>query len=317
MARTGSVAAVTREDILCGQCQEATASIFCYECRERFCPACSSNVHQRGRLREHTLLPYQPGDLDSNGYFGAAVGTAEVPSGILQRSKSPVVGGSYVCCPKHPEEFLQFFCLQCECECICAECAVHGDHRGHEVLNVRHAYTSMSGRIAEALNKAKARADEQQIADQEARRQLKEVELVIEQGRQAMQDAFRNMRASLAQKEAQLLRDVDETAREAVVQLESKTDSIDGHVRTINCCQEQLRTLDMGDDEVRALNGYAKIRAQILTVLGPLNGIDDGSQNDLEDLKQNVQRVFDAQIEAVSVLSSHVTDIRRTDTLSQ
>merc|ERR1711924_378796 len=50
---------------------------------------------------------------------------------------------------------------------------------------------------------------------------------------------------------------------------------------------------------------------------GHLTGIDDGSQNDLEDLKQNVQRVFDAQIEAVSVLSSHVTDIRRTDTLSQ
>ena len=47
-----------REEI-CGQCQESVASLHCRECREHFCSTCSANIHQRGRLREHTLLPLQ------------------------------------------------------------------------------------------------------------------------------------------------------------------------------------------------------------------------------------------------------------------
>lgn len=302
----------SRED-LCGQCQEAPAELHCRECRERFCRACSANLHQRGRLREHTQVPLNGGGSLAGGLGLDNVGAAAERMGAVERSKSPLFGGREVYCPLHPEDHLQFFCLTCESECICAECAVHGEHRGHDVLNVRHAYKNMSTRIADALSKAQARTDDQQKALQLANSQRQEVELVIEKGKQAIQEAFEKMRTSLGQKEAQLLRDAEQTERLASEQLQNKTLAAEGHVRTLQEAQTALRKLETRGDEVKALNSYARVRSKVLTVLGPMDGLDHSIERELEELKSQVQGVLDSQVAEVSVLSSRVADIRRAD----
>lgn len=311
----------TREEV-CGQCQEASAELHCRECRERFCAPCSANLHQRGRLREHTVLPLSAqvarSRVDSSlGGGGGGGGSLGGSIGVVDRSKSPLFGSCEVYCPLHPEDHLQFFCLECESECICAECAVHGEHKGHDVLNVRHAYKNMNGRIADALSKAQARTSEQQKALQLANSQRQEVEIVIEKGKQAIQEAFEKMRTSLSQKEAQLLRDAEATERAASEQLQSKRLMAEGLVRSLQEAQAALKKLDTRGDEVRALNTYAKIRAKVLTVLGPMDGLDNNIEHELEDLKSQVQHVLDMQVAEVATLSSHVADIRRADAAGQ
>merc|ERR1712072_1346316 len=125
------------------------------------------------------------------------------------------------------------------------------------------------------------------------------------------------MRNTLAQKEVQLLRDADETERSATEQLQTKTRTADGHVLTLQECQAQLRKLETRGDEVRALNSYARIRSKVLTVLGPMDGIDHSIQMELEDLKQKVQSVLDIQVAEVAALSSRVADIRRAEAAAQ
>lgn len=57
-------------------------------------------------------------------------------------SKTPMITGVQgvsSLCPSHPDEPLQYFCLDCESKCVCAECVIHGMHKGHECLSVKKA----------------------------------------------------------------------------------------------------------------------------------------------------------------------------------
>lgn len=216
-------------------------------------------------------------------------------------------------CPLHPEDPLQFFCLQCQTECICAECAVHGAHRGHDVLNVRHAYKNMAGRITEAMSKAQARVEEHQQATQLANSQRQEVDVVITKGKRAIQDAFEKMRTSLGQKEAQLLLAADQCERSASEALQAKSLRAEGHVRTLQEAQISLKKLDTRGEEVKVLNAYANIRSKVLDVLEPMDGLDCSIEHELEELKSQVQSVLDAQVAEVSALNARVADIRRAD----
>jgi len=42
-------------------------------------------------------------------------------------------------CREHPDENLNYYCFDCNCECICCECIVHGVHRDHNVANITKA----------------------------------------------------------------------------------------------------------------------------------------------------------------------------------
>jgi hypothetical protein len=265
-------------------------------------------------------------DLENSSYTDANGGAGDLPSGDFLKGKSPMLNISNICCPLHPEEFVQFFCKDCNvqneqkvqfCECICAECAVHGEHKGHDVMNVRQAYKEMSGRISDALIRAQERTEAQQKAMLRAQEDRREVELVIEQGKQAIHNEFEKLRAALSEKEVQLMQAAEATERQAAEQLRSKTLDADVHAQTLQECQDQLKTLDTRGDEVRALNTYAKIRRRVLEVLKPLEGRtlgDNEVQLELEELKNHVQRSLETQVAEVASLSARVADIRRTGT---
>merc|ERR1719387_1242242 len=126
----------------------------------------------------------------------------------------------FVPCKSHPEEPIQFFCLDCETECICAECVVHGAHKGHEVLNVKKAYANLCGKVEQLLDVAKQRIEELGSSIQQLEGQKRDLELVAVGGRQGIRDAFKTLRAQLTQKEAEVLRRIEESASDAKERLE-------------------------------------------------------------------------------------------------
>lgn len=305
---------------LCGQCQEVIAEFACQECRERFCRKCCDQVHQRGRLKEHTRVPIlRDGMMQSGSLLDNSLSEIANPA-ARQRDLSPFLGGRVVYCKEHPEDPLQFFCLQCEreknySECICAECALHGAHKGHDVVSVRKAYQDpeLRRRMQEALQRAQGIMEERERANEIANSERAEVEAVISQGKREIQDAFEKMRQSLSKKEAQLLLAADQTERRANSKLRAKTKAAEEHVRTLQEAQAALRKLDARGEEVKVLNAYAIIRAKVLSVLRPMEGLDVGVEQDLEELKAEVQADLDQQVRAVAALSSRVADIRSAD----
>lgn len=54
---------------------------------------------------------------------------------------------SSIACEEHPNEPVRFFCRTCEGKCICAECAVSGQHQGHHVTNADAAWQETLSKI--------------------------------------------------------------------------------------------------------------------------------------------------------------------------
>lgn len=51
-------------------------------------------------------------------------------------------------CKDHTEEELTYFCFSC-CKPICPECAIHGNHKDHEVETTRKAIKKIRGLLNE------------------------------------------------------------------------------------------------------------------------------------------------------------------------
>ncbi|CAK0862798.1 unnamed protein product, partial [Prorocentrum cordatum] len=142
----------------CGQCQEVVAEVACESCHEEFCHWCSAVVHRAGRMRSHQLVPLTGALPGSSGDRALQLAGGLPPSGVAGAARPPVT------CQAHPGVAARFFCLDCERDCICAECALNpaGEHRGHRVESARDALVKLDPQIRELLQAG--RADSQDAA---------------------------------------------------------------------------------------------------------------------------------------------------------
>merc|ERR1712217_412961 len=123
---------------------------------------------------------------------GAAIGNPTEPRPLARR---------FLCCPAHPDEPLQYFCLRCQTECICAECVLNGSHKGHDVLNVREATRGLPERIAALSSSVRSRAEEFASIAEQAGHGRREIAEVVTRGRKEIQNEFEQLAAVLRQEE--------------------------------------------------------------------------------------------------------------------
>jgi hypothetical protein len=71
---------------------------------------------------------------------------------LLAREDKPTPSPNYLkqkerrVCAAHDDEEVTYYCFLCMCG-ICPECAIHGDHQGHEVKAVKKAAPILKERI--------------------------------------------------------------------------------------------------------------------------------------------------------------------------
>ncbi|KAG9338724.1 hypothetical protein JZ751_025393 [Albula glossodonta] len=51
----------------CGQCEARAARLMCAECGEDYCVGCFARFHQKGALKNHRMIPFQPCALTNRG----------------------------------------------------------------------------------------------------------------------------------------------------------------------------------------------------------------------------------------------------------
>ena len=93
-------------------------------------------------------------------------------------------------CASHPDQPLQYFCLDCETKCICAECVIHGIHKGHEVLAIKKAYPLLQSKISSLSVELRDRAAELCGLSQSWERKQREMLSFQEQLKQRLQVFF-------------------------------------------------------------------------------------------------------------------------------
>jgi len=201
-----------------------------------------------------------------------------------------------VACKLHPNEPVQFFCLECENGCICAECALHGEHSTHmdKVMSLKKAYPHVRGKIEEMLASYSERLDDIKQNEIALEGRMRHLAAVSEQAKQHTSKVFALVRDCVAEKERELLARIGEVIKQ-------RADSVDREATALRSRKAQLdenanlisRHMQL-ENEVGTLAWYADAKA-ILNEIGP----DPRAPSQALEINQDSIRSLGVDIETV------------------
>merc|ERR1712232_511083 len=215
----------------------------------------------------------------------------------------------------HPHEPLQFFCMDCEGECLCSESAVDAAHGGRDVVKVKKAYESLAGDMDRVLECLAIRRDSHGRSRRNCETMRNDLNDVIARGKANLQDAFRQLRATLAQKEAELTAAVDSCEGATGQAMASRVTPVRSHAAALQEAQANLRKIDTRGGNVGDINAYAASRAQLAELVKAQPGPDGGDASSvvrfIGELVSDVRSALQEQINGVQDLNGRVHEVCR------
>lgn len=233
------------------------------------------------------------------------MGTPEARPWQGLRAGTPLkpLNRQFLQCPVHPEDPLQFFCLECETEVCCAECVLHGPHRGHSVLNIRESAARLQDKVSAMAGQLQTQIDEISAEAQRIQRDRRDLAEAAAKGRSDLRAAFAQLRAALAEKEKALLVEVDQCAQEVEGILKTRAEDEGNFQEAIEGVQRAGR----GGDAVESLNWYARLRQLIAEVPSPPPSSE--AESVFLELKEQLQRGFDVRLKSGAAVHGRIARI--------
>ncbi|CEM02537.1 unnamed protein product [Vitrella brassicaformis CCMP3155] len=257
----------------------------------------------------HAIVPRkQPQDADKFSDIIPAISASPFSENSRRSSLSLK---SLMPCRDHPDEVVQYFCLTCESACVCAECVIHGIHKGHEVQNIKRAYPLVKGKVEDYLYNVTTRVEELAIVEQRIEQHRRDLTASVHAAKHQMAKAFEDVKQRLVKKESELLKNAE-------LFLEESMDELDSHLRTakeksrqLDECAAKIRSHVAAADEVGLLNYYADVKNYITT---QLNSFDTAALVELPEaatrrVVSNVESTS-AHLEALHSLNRNIANLR-------
>ena len=181
---------------------------------------------------------------------------------------------AYEFCREHTEEVLSYFCVDCECECICAECAIHGEHRDHEVMQIKKAYPMIKDKCEEIYMHLSNKIDEAALRSEKIESHRKEI---VEQGNAARQQilvSFEDLKARLGRKEREMLEGIDRVVKEQIREAENFGKIINAKIEALEALSENFKQVLSEASQTELLDFYAGNKEKIYeTIENEMNGM--------------------------------------------
>ena len=165
-------------------------------------------------------------------------------------------------CNKHNEE-LTYFCFDCFQKCICSECVVHGDHKNHEVLNVKKAYPLIIEKANEYIGELSGRITDIGHIYNSLETKKKEVLTKSEGIKQEMQNAFQEIRIRLDKKEKELLDKADMIKNEQIQEISTFSRIIQGKLVSLNKMIDHINSNLMRREDTSFINFFSEAKEKI------------------------------------------------------
>lgn len=179
--------------------------------------------------------------------------SARSPTATAVAHLQPVRRSLYAC-PKHPEEPLVYACATCQRHCICAECALRGEHTGHDILLLREAVAALPERAAELAGAARTAARRQSAVAQSARGARRNIATVTNMAKQALQRSLAKLLNAIDQEEAVLMSEADGCSKDVAEVLGADVEA------SLSEAIEGLSTWRSASSPAQALQCYAKLK---------------------------------------------------------
>lgn len=119
-----------------------------------------------------------------------------------------------------------YYCFECNCECICPECVIHGKHKNHDVKTLRKSQPVIKGRLENLLESIDTNVDGLAMKKSEFEKHIKEVTEYNNNSKKQIQKSFGELRQRIASKENEILAKCDRALEMTVEEFEVGIKSI-------------------------------------------------------------------------------------------
>lgn len=191
-------------------------------------------------------------------------------------------------CKEHGEE-VTYYCLGCQCRCICSECVVHGVHKSHEVLNVKRAYPLVMEKAEDLLQNVKHRINEINNVQFSLDNKKKEIFEITNNVKNQLSVVFEEIRAKLLKKEKEIFEKADIFFQDHMQELNTYSRVLQTKILSLNKLVDGINSHIGRSDEVSLLNFYSENKSRICqTAQAEIPEIPDF--NTIFNLKVNVNQ---------------------------
>jgi DNA-directed RNA polymerase subunit RPC12/RpoP len=175
-------------------------------------------------------------------------------------------------CKEHSEEEISYYCFTCWAN-ICPECAIHGSHKDHEVKLIKKAISQVKGEYADIVGRVGESQSVMGKLKEGFLRLIKETNDRHTRERNTLSREFDVIRAALAAKEKELLRELDEINKQNLAALTGFLETINGNYEEANKVKRSIELINK-KDEVLILEDYRKI-GELEQTIASLNKTTD------------------------------------------
>lgn len=211
------------------------------------------------------------------------------------------LGRCFLRCPVHPEEPLNYFCVDCQSDCICAECVLRGEHQNHSVQSVREAVRQLPLKVQGLVSAVRVRGEALGALAARTRERRHDLTEAVSAGQEDLKEALRRVSAALHEEERLLLLEVDRCSSDVAEILGADDEA---HIAEAHA---MLSKSHQSGDVVQALNWYARLKQALKSrsATPPLGGSELVKQ-----LKSQLCRGFESRLAVVHEVMSRVDALK-------
>jgi hypothetical protein len=214
-------------------------------------PLDPSTVHELSQL----LLPMESPKISSNLTSSDNLLNLTTYSSKVNLSRREI-------CKDHGEE-VSYYCLDCQCRCICTECVVHGVHKTHEVLNVKRAYPHVFEKTEDLLQTVHHKIGEINNVQFSLDNKKRELCDNTNSLKNQLANIFEDIRAKLQKKEKEIFEKAELFLQEHLQELNTYSRVLQSRVLSLNKLVDGINSHMTRNDEVSLLNFYSENKDRI------------------------------------------------------
>ncbi|KAL0235319.1 hypothetical protein GEMRC1_001901 [Eukaryota sp. GEM-RC1] len=233
-------------DVICESCSKDYAAVFCERCNGCLCLACDNLIHPSSNplMSRHNRIPLTGSDTRP------------------------------LACPNHPDETVAYFCLDCESECFCSDCALFGVHKGHQVQKLAKSHPIVLKKVDSLIDDLRKKLAILADCYSGVDRVKKELKTKSDDVLSTIKTKFDELRSLIDKKEAELLDQVHEFSSEQMNILDDHSSRVESRMNEIDSSRDLLQAKSDDPSEIVLLNFYAGNKEALADLLG---------RNDLEE----------------------------------
>ncbi|CAI2366576.1 unnamed protein product [Moneuplotes crassus] len=201
-------------------------------------------------------------------------------------------------CTEHPDEMVNYYCFECNVATICAECVIHGSHKGHDVQTLRKAYPLICSKLEDLKGSVNSKIEELIQSQQKLDSGKKEILSQVSSIKKRISDTVQELKENIDRKEQELLKEADEFQEQNTKQVDHLLRLANGRAMNLSEHIQTIKQALTNYDFKTACNFYSKKFSEINessdTEIPQLESISRQAKNKFQIKSQNINDIIES-----------------------